>query len=230
MGKLAERVRFELTVPVKVQRFSRPSRSTTPAPLRVVAGYSIGKRKRKGRCQNRRSGRTSPRKSSEYQWIVLPGATERLTARLVQEWRPASALRVSGANCWRSIRRRRLRRARTASGLHAFAAAPGCPAHSAEGAASCPCDCRAGSEGCCYSHRHRADVGCRAGPRSHRAESLTDGERRVLRILSINGRARVRRTATAPRPRTIAGPTRKTSACSASQRDHIDSLHARLSA
>jgi hypothetical protein len=35
---LAERVRFELTVPVKVQRFSRPSRSTTPAPLRGQRG------------------------------------------------------------------------------------------------------------------------------------------------------------------------------------------------
>jgi hypothetical protein len=32
-GSLAERVGFEPTVPVKVQRFSRPSRSTTLAPL-----------------------------------------------------------------------------------------------------------------------------------------------------------------------------------------------------
>src|SRR5687767_9178839 len=30
----AERVRFELTVPLRVQRFSRPSYSTTLAPLR----------------------------------------------------------------------------------------------------------------------------------------------------------------------------------------------------
>src|SRR5690349_24733190 len=44
---LAERVRFELTVPVKVQRFSRPSRSTTPAPLRGTRGYSIQTAKRK---------------------------------------------------------------------------------------------------------------------------------------------------------------------------------------
>jgi hypothetical protein len=31
---LAERVRFELTEPVKVQRFSRPPHSTTLPPLR----------------------------------------------------------------------------------------------------------------------------------------------------------------------------------------------------
>jgi hypothetical protein len=47
---LAERVRFELTVPVKVQRFSRPSRSTTLAPLRAGSGgYSTRSVKRK-RC------------------------------------------------------------------------------------------------------------------------------------------------------------------------------------
>ena len=46
---VAERVRFELTVPVKVQRFSRPSRSTTLAPLRGTRGYSIAKLKRKQR-------------------------------------------------------------------------------------------------------------------------------------------------------------------------------------
>ena len=49
-NRLAEKVRFELTVPVKVQRFSRPSRSTTLAPLRGTRGYSIrnlkGKRRR----------------------------------------------------------------------------------------------------------------------------------------------------------------------------------------
>ncbi len=38
---MAERVRFELTVPVKVQRFSRPSRSTTLAPLRGRRGIAF---------------------------------------------------------------------------------------------------------------------------------------------------------------------------------------------
>ena len=33
--ELAERVGFEPTVRLPVQRFSRPSRSTTPAPLRI---------------------------------------------------------------------------------------------------------------------------------------------------------------------------------------------------
>ena len=33
-GELAEGVGFEPTVPAKVQRFSRPPRSATPAPLR----------------------------------------------------------------------------------------------------------------------------------------------------------------------------------------------------
>ena len=40
-GKMAERVGFEPTEPLQAQRFSRPPRSTTPAPLRafgVVAG------------------------------------------------------------------------------------------------------------------------------------------------------------------------------------------------
>ena len=36
-GDLAEREGFEPSVPVRVQRFSRPSRSTTPAPL-LAAG------------------------------------------------------------------------------------------------------------------------------------------------------------------------------------------------
>jgi ribose transport system substrate-binding protein len=34
-GNLAERVGFEPTVRLHAQRFSRPSRSTTPAPLRM---------------------------------------------------------------------------------------------------------------------------------------------------------------------------------------------------
>jgi hypothetical protein len=34
-GEMAERVGFEPTVRLPVQRFSRPSRSTTPAPLRI---------------------------------------------------------------------------------------------------------------------------------------------------------------------------------------------------
>src|ERR1700688_2359427 len=34
-GKLAEGVGFEPTVPLRVQRFSRPPRSTTLAPLRL---------------------------------------------------------------------------------------------------------------------------------------------------------------------------------------------------
>src|SRR5216684_1289514 len=37
MGKLAERVGFEPTVRLHAQRFSRPSRSTTLAPLRGAA-------------------------------------------------------------------------------------------------------------------------------------------------------------------------------------------------
>jgi hypothetical protein len=48
---LAERVGFEPTVPLRVQRFSRPSRSTAPAPLRRrphatrgVARYRSGNR------------------------------------------------------------------------------------------------------------------------------------------------------------------------------------------
>ncbi len=39
-GKLAERVGFEPTDPVKDQRFSRPPRSTTPAPLRMNSRIS----------------------------------------------------------------------------------------------------------------------------------------------------------------------------------------------
>jgi hypothetical protein len=34
--KMAERVGFEPTVPVRAQRFSRPSQSTTLAPLREI--------------------------------------------------------------------------------------------------------------------------------------------------------------------------------------------------
>ena len=64
-AELAERVRFELTVPVKVQRFSRPSRSTTPAPLRVVARYNIGKPKRKLMWSVRRTGRSELREEAE---------------------------------------------------------------------------------------------------------------------------------------------------------------------
>ena len=39
---VAERVGFEPTVPVKAQRFSRPSRSTTPAPLQRAAYRAAG--------------------------------------------------------------------------------------------------------------------------------------------------------------------------------------------
>ena len=40
---LAERVGFEPTVPSRVQRFSRPSRSTAPAPLRCKRRRVIGR-------------------------------------------------------------------------------------------------------------------------------------------------------------------------------------------
>jgi hypothetical protein len=53
-------VRFELTVPVKVQRFSRPSRSTTLAPLRGTRGYSIGITKRKLVCRPPEERRGKP--------------------------------------------------------------------------------------------------------------------------------------------------------------------------
>src|SRR6185436_20262901 len=44
MGKVAERVGFEPTVRLHAQRFSRPSRSTTLAPLRAAAytGHKSG--------------------------------------------------------------------------------------------------------------------------------------------------------------------------------------------
>ncbi len=51
---MAERVGFEPTVPVKVQRFSRPSRSTTLAPLRV--GALIGLPCLQGNCAGRVAG------------------------------------------------------------------------------------------------------------------------------------------------------------------------------
>ncbi len=44
---MAERVGFEPTVRLHAQRFSRPSRSTTLAPLRGTRGYSIRNLKRK---------------------------------------------------------------------------------------------------------------------------------------------------------------------------------------
>ena len=62
MGKceLAEREGFEPSVPAKAQRFSRPPRSTTPAPLRNRADTAPG----------RRSARLTPRKSV-YQDCVM---------------------------------------------------------------------------------------------------------------------------------------------------------------
>ena len=43
---LAVRVRFELTEPVKVQRFSRPPDSTTLAPLRMLLSLALVAKKR----------------------------------------------------------------------------------------------------------------------------------------------------------------------------------------
>src|SRR5689334_11678311 len=40
-GEVAERVGFEPTVPARVQRFSRPPRSATPAPLRMKGCGSL---------------------------------------------------------------------------------------------------------------------------------------------------------------------------------------------
>ena len=42
---VAERVGFEPTVPLRVQRFSRPPDSTTLAPLRMVDYYRFSRKK-----------------------------------------------------------------------------------------------------------------------------------------------------------------------------------------
>ncbi len=49
--QMAERVGFEPTVPAKAQRFSRPPRSTTPAPLLLSACvFACGRRRGRGLC------------------------------------------------------------------------------------------------------------------------------------------------------------------------------------
>src|SRR6478609_7686779 len=48
---MAEREGFEPSVPVRVQRFSRPSRSTTPAPL-LTAGLIGSPYRRRNRVQS----------------------------------------------------------------------------------------------------------------------------------------------------------------------------------
>ncbi len=53
MKYVAERVGFEPTVPVRAQRFSRPSRSTTPAPLRE----DLGANGRENRALSRQGAR-----------------------------------------------------------------------------------------------------------------------------------------------------------------------------
>ena len=77
--RVAERVGFEPTVPIRVQRFSRPSRSTTPAPLQSSGDGGLaphgGERNPKLASNWRPSGFGTPNRGHDLDSGVLENGT-----------------------------------------------------------------------------------------------------------------------------------------------------------